>query len=90
MAVFGFSYGMMDPATNALIAQVWPAGGRKGFNLVYVARNGGVALGTALGGMVASLDFTLILFLQRRRRFVLRCPGHPAHSAPAGPNRSRS
>ena len=59
LAVLGFSYGMIDPATNALIAQVWPAGGRKGFNLVYVARNGGVAIGTALGGVVATYSFTL-------------------------------
>ncbi len=59
LAVLGLSYGMVEPATNALIAQVWPAGGRKGFNLVYVARNAGVAIGTALGGVVAAYSFTL-------------------------------
>lgn len=60
IGLLGFSYGLLEPATNALVAQAWPGGGRKGFNLLYVARNAGVAIGTALGGLVASYSFTAV------------------------------
>jgi MFS family permease len=46
------------PALNALAGRVWPEGGRRAFNLVYVAHNLGVALGTVIGGQVAKLSFS--------------------------------
>lgn len=57
MALNGFAFGVVDPTTQALIARAWPRGGRRGFNIVYVARNAGVALGTAFGGAVARRSF---------------------------------
>lgn len=47
------------PALNALAGRVWPEGGRRAFNLVYVAINLGVALGTVIGGQVAKHSFQL-------------------------------
>jgi predicted MFS family arabinose efflux permease len=41
---------------------VWPEGGRKTFNLLYVMQNIGVALGTALGGIVAEYSFKISFF----------------------------
>lgn len=58
MVLNGFAYGLVEPSTNALISRAWPEGGRRGFNFVYVARNAGVALGTAFGGLVAGYSFT--------------------------------
>lgn len=58
MILNGFAYGLVEPSTNALISRAWPEGGRRGFNFVYVARNAGVALGTAFGGLVAGYSFT--------------------------------
>lgn len=59
MGILGVSYGLIDPVTNALVAHVWPAGGRRGFNFLYVARNAGVAIGTAVGGVLAGISFSL-------------------------------
>ncbi|MBE3574695.1 MAG: MFS transporter [Firmicutes bacterium] len=59
MAALGFSYGLIDPATSGLVARAWPGGGRRGFNFLYVARNAGVAIGTAIGGLLAQVSFTL-------------------------------
>lgn len=46
----------------AMAGAVWKEGGRKAFNAIYVAQNIGVAIGSALGGMVASYSFQLIFF----------------------------
>ncbi|MDQ0231170.1 MDR family MFS transporter [Metabacillus malikii] len=56
----GFGSGIVFPATYALAGTVWPEGGRKPFNAIYVAQNVGVAAGASLGGIVASLSFTYI------------------------------
>lgn len=52
-----FAIGVVFPCLNALAGQLWPEGGRKAFNAVYVAQNVGVALGSILGGLVATLGF---------------------------------
>jgi predicted MFS family arabinose efflux permease len=59
MVLFGFAVAMPFPAVNALAARTWPAGGRRAFNFIYVAHNAGVALGTALGGILAARSFSL-------------------------------
>jgi len=58
MVLFGFSQSLVFPAANALAATAWPEGGRESFNFIYVIHNAGVAVGTALGGLVASRSFS--------------------------------
>lgn len=60
LILIGFSSGMIGPSMFALAASIWPEGGRKTFNAVYVAQNIGVALGTALGGFIANFSFDYI------------------------------
>ncbi|WP_078432272.1 MDR family MFS transporter [Metabacillus halosaccharovorans] len=56
----GLGSGIVFPATYALAGTVWPEGGRKAFNAIYVAQNAGVAAGASLGGFVASISFDYI------------------------------
>ncbi|RDI44342.1 MDR family MFS transporter [Falsibacillus pallidus] len=60
LALVGFGSGMIFPAMFAMGGAVWPEGGRKAFNAIYVAQNAGVAIGSALGGLVASYSFSYI------------------------------
>lgn len=57
LALSGFGGGIIFPAMYALAGTVWPEGGRKTFNAIYVAQNVGVALGAALAGVVAGISF---------------------------------
>ncbi|WP_184663325.1 MDR family MFS transporter [Texcoconibacillus texcoconensis] len=56
----GFGAGIIIPSMYALAGSVWPEGGRRPFNAIYVAQNVGVSLGTALAGLVASYRFDLV------------------------------
>lgn len=58
----GLFYGTLSPVMNALAVVMWPDGGRKALNLVYVAQNAGVAAGSALGGLLASISFSWTFF----------------------------
>ena len=60
LTIVGFGSGMIFPSMFALAGSVWPDGGRKPFNAIYVAQNVGVALGTSIGGVVASFSFNWI------------------------------
>lgn len=60
LTVIGFGSGIVFPSMYAMAGSVWPEGGRKAFNSVYVAQNIGVAVGAALGGLVASFSFSYI------------------------------
>lgn len=60
---FGLSIAFVFVPLNALINTLWPEGGRRGFNLLYVFNNAGVAVGSALGGLVATLSFRLVFLL---------------------------
>ncbi|MGV3489366.1 MAG: MFS transporter, partial [Tuberibacillus sp.] len=60
LVTIGFGSGMMVPSMFAMAGAVWPEGGRKPYNALYVAQNFGVAVGTLLGGLVASISFTMI------------------------------
>ncbi|SFA87585.1 Predicted arabinose efflux permease, MFS family [Lentibacillus halodurans] len=60
LVVIGFSAGMTWPVMFAMAGSVWPEGGRRAFNAIYVSRNFGVALGAALAGYVASFSFDYV------------------------------
>ncbi|MBS2970116.1 MFS transporter [Metabacillus sp. KIGAM252] len=70
LTIVGFGSGIVFPATYALAGSVWPEGGRKSFNAIYVAQNAGVAIGSALGGLVASISFQWI-FMANGLLYVL-------------------
>lgn len=60
LILLGFSSGIVFPAMFALVGTVWPEGGRKAFNAIYLAQNLGVAIGPALAGLVASYNMESI------------------------------
>lgn len=71
LALLGLSSGFIFPSIYALVGSIWPEGGRKSYNIIYVAQNLGVAIGPIIGGIVFSLApkfifvinaFTFILF----------------------------
>ncbi len=62
LVLLGFCNGTFWPGTRALAVKIWPEGGRRSLNLVYVANNVGVAIGAALGGMIASISFQWAFF----------------------------
>ncbi len=62
LTIIGFGSGVVFPSMYAMAGSVWPEGGRKAFNAIYVAQNIGVAVGAALGGVVASVSFQYIFF----------------------------
>lgn len=63
LLIFGFAIAFIFVPLNTLIFTVWPEGGRRGFNLLYVFNNAGVAVGTAVGGFIAALSFRLVFLL---------------------------
>ncbi|MCA1066450.1 MFS transporter [Rossellomorea sp. AcN35-11] len=60
LTIVGFGSGIVFPSMYAMAGSVWPEGGRKAFNSVYVAQNIGVAVGAASGGLIASFSFNYI------------------------------
>ncbi|REJ30655.1 MAG: MFS transporter [Caldibacillus debilis] len=56
----GLGFGIVHPAMYAFAGELWKEGGRRAYNGLYVAINLGVAVGSALGGMIASLSFDYI------------------------------
>ena len=57
LCMLGFGAGLIFPMISALGAILWPEGGRKVFNGIYVANNVGIAVGSAVGGMLAEISF---------------------------------
>lgn len=57
LTIMGFGSGIVIPVMFALVGSVWPEGGRKGFNAIYLAQNLGVAVGPAVGGIIADTSF---------------------------------
>nr|WP_247739293.1 MFS transporter [Bacillus sp. 165] len=66
----GLGSGMVFPAMYAMVGAVWPEGGRRAFNAMYVAQNVGVAVGTALGGLVASYRIDYIFLANLTLYFI--------------------
>lgn len=60
LTMIGLGQGIVFPAMYAMSGAIWPEGERKAFNAIYVAQNVGVAVGSALGGVVASISFEFI------------------------------
>lgn len=60
LTILGFSGGVIFPSMYAMVGTVWPEGGRKAFNSIYLAQNVGVAIGPALAGLVASVHIDYI------------------------------
>lgn len=58
--LLGFSGGIIFPSMFAMVGTIWPEGGRKAFNSIYLAQNVGVAIGPALAGLVASVHIDYI------------------------------
>lgn len=63
LILFGFSISFVFVPLNTLIHLVWPGGGRRGYNILYVCNNAGVAIGTALGGLLASYSFRFVFLI---------------------------
>lgn len=70
LIIIGFGNGITWPIMFAMAGSLWPDGGRRAFNAVYVAQNLGVALGASLGGYVASFSFDYI-FIANALVFIL-------------------
>ncbi|KIL43919.1 MDR family MFS transporter [Jeotgalibacillus soli] len=70
LIIIGFGSGIVFPSMYAMAGSVWPEGGRKAFNAVYLAQNLGVAVGAALGGVVAAVSFDYI-FLANMLMYAL-------------------
>ncbi|WP_258112855.1 MFS transporter [Alicyclobacillus sp. SP_1] len=62
MATFGLFCAIPFPVLNAIASHAWPEGGRRAFNFLYVSNNIGVAIGTAIGGLVAAASFQAVFF----------------------------
>ena len=70
VAILGFSGGIIFPSMYALVGSVWPEGGRKAFNAIYLSQNLGVAIGPAVAGLVADHNINNI-FLANLLTYVL-------------------
>ncbi|MDQ1001154.1 MFS family permease [Neobacillus niacini] len=70
LTIIGFGSGVTFPAMYAMAGMVWKEGGRKSFNAIYIAQNLGVAVGAALGGILADYSFELI-FLANTVMYII-------------------
>ncbi|WP_235000481.1 MFS transporter [Virgibacillus dakarensis] len=70
LILIGFGTGITWPVMFAMAGSIWPEGGRRAFNAIYVAQNLGVALGATVGGYVASISFNYI-FIANALLFVV-------------------
>lgn len=101
--VIGSCMSATMPIFNALSVEVWPDGGRRAFNSVYVALNAGVAIGSSLGGLLAAASFRLafstaalvvagiwgFIYFGYRSEHWTRAPRHKPHAiARLAPNGS--
>lgn len=60
LMMLGFSGGMVFPSLYALAGTVWPDGGRRAFNAIFLANNVGVAIGPAIAGVIADINFEYV------------------------------
>lgn len=70
LVISGFGTGITWPVIFAMAGSIWPEGGRRAFNTLYVGQNLGVAIGATIGGFIASLSFDYI-FMANALVFVI-------------------
>ncbi|MDY0405060.1 MFS transporter [Virgibacillus sp. 179-BFC.A HS] len=70
LVIIGLGIGATWPVMFAMAGSIWPEGGRRAFNAIYVAQNLGVALGATIGGYVASISFNYIFIANATLFFV--------------------
>lgn len=63
MMCLGFTYNLSAPAIQAFIGFRWKEQRREIFNVVYVGNNMGMAIGTALAGLIAAFSFQLTFWI---------------------------
>lgn len=63
MVLLGICIGTIFPPIYALTGLVWTKGGRKSFDMIYLAQNLGVAIGSSLGGIVADFSFQWVFLI---------------------------
>ncbi|AEJ42357.1 MFS transporter [Alicyclobacillus acidocaldarius] len=63
IAANSFLISATQPALNAFVGNRWKSVSARLFNTMYVMTNIGIAVGTALAGVIASVSFTLTFFL---------------------------
>lgn len=70
LVLVGFSGGIVFPAIYALAGSAWPEGGRKAFNAIFLANNVGVAIGPAIAGIVADINFDYVFVTNLATYFI--------------------
>lgn len=70
LTIMGFGSGIVFPSMFAMVGMLWPEGGRRGFNTMYIAQNVGVAIGPALAGPIAQFSFTYI-FMSNLAMYII-------------------
>ncbi len=63
MMVLGFLLHVTMPAINAFIGFQWKDKRKELFNVIYVSNNVGMAVGTSLSGVIATISFSLTFFI---------------------------
>lgn len=70
LTILGFSGGIVFPAIYAMAGSAWPEGGRRAFNSIFLANNVGVAIGPAIAGMIADINFEYVFVTNLATYFV--------------------
>lgn len=70
LTLLGFSGGIVFPSIYALAGSAWPEGGRKAFNAIFLANNVAVAIGPAMAGIIADINFEYVFFANLLTYFV--------------------
>jgi predicted MFS family arabinose efflux permease len=70
MVGMGFLFNVSSPAIQAFIGFRWKEQRRELFNVVYVGNNLGVAIGTSLAGLIASISFDFTFLLNSASTFL--------------------
>lgn len=63
MIFLGIGIGTIFPPIFALTGLVWTEGGRKSFDIMYLAQNLGVTIGSSLGGIVTDFSFQWVFWI---------------------------